>query len=64
MLEGNMKAGGSYVCDFKDSKYVIEDKAKKSGDEKSPVYFFQGDHIDKFTYSPPECSKHIETVFA
>ena len=29
-----------------------------------PVYFFQGDHIDKFTYSPPECSKHIETVFA
>lgn len=35
MLEGNMKAGGSYVCDFKDSKYVIEDKAKKSGDEKS-----------------------------
>ena len=35
MLEGNMKAGGSYVCDFKDGKYVIEDKAKKSGDEKS-----------------------------
>ena len=34
MLEGNMKAGGSYVCDFKDGKYVIEDKAKKSGDEK------------------------------
>lgn len=29
-----------------------------------PVYFFQGDHIDKFTYSPPECAKHIETVFA
>ena len=35
MIEGNMKAGGSYVCDFKDGKYVIEDKAKKSGDEKS-----------------------------
>lgn len=29
MLEGNMKAGGSYVCDFKDGKYVIEDQGKE-----------------------------------
>lgn len=26
MLEGRMKAGGSYVCGFKDGKYLIEDK--------------------------------------
>lgn len=28
-----------------------------------PVYFFDGDHMDKFIYSPPESEKHIETVF-
>ncbi|MCI5652476.1 MAG: S1 RNA-binding domain-containing protein [Ruminococcus bromii] len=28
-----------------------------------PVYFFDGDHMDKFIYSPPESEKHIETIF-
>ena len=26
MLEGKMKAGGTYVCDFKDGKYTFEAK--------------------------------------
>ncbi|MEE0928543.1 MAG: S1 RNA-binding domain-containing protein [Acutalibacteraceae bacterium] len=26
-------------------------------------YYFEGEHIDKFTYSPPSCEKNIETVF-
>ena len=28
-----------------------------------PVYFFDGDHMDKFIYSPTESEKHIETIF-
>ena len=26
-------------------------------------YFFSGDHIDRFVYSPESASKYIETVF-
>ena len=48
---------GSYAVDV----YKRQDYTYKP---EPPVYFFQGDHIDKFTYSPPECAKHIETVFA
>lgn len=29
-----------------------------------PVYYFEGSHMDRFIYSPPECEKHIETVFS
>ena len=28
-----------------------------------PEYFFQGDHMDEFIYSPPQCEKHIATCF-
>ena len=28
-----------------------------------PEYFFQGDHMDRFLYSPPQCEKHIATYF-
>ncbi len=28
-----------------------------------PEYFFQGDHMDEFVYSPPQCEKHIVTRF-
>lgn len=29
-----------------------------------PNYFFDGEHIDKFTYSPDECDKEIITCFS
>lgn len=28
-----------------------------------PDYFFQGDHMEEFLYSPPQCEKHIATYF-
>ena len=28
-----------------------------------PEYFFKGDHMDRFLYSPPQCEKHIATYF-
>ncbi len=28
-----------------------------------PSYFYQGDRMERFTYSPPGCTKKIETVF-
>lgn len=30
----------------------------------SPRYFFEGNHLDDFIYSPPDSSKIIETVFS
>mgnify|MGYP000886957868 CR=1 FL=1 len=29
-----------------------------------PKYFFEGDHMDRFVYSPESCQKVIETVFS
>lgn len=29
-----------------------------------PAYFFTGDHMEAFVYSPPECEKRIETYFS
>ncbi len=31
--------------------------------KKTDEYFYQGDHIDRFVYSPPSSSKNIETIF-
>ena len=28
-----------------------------------PEYFFHGDHMDEFLYSPPQCEKQIATYF-
>lgn len=41
------------IIDAFDSERVIE----------KPKYFFKGDHMDKFVYSPSGCSKNIETRF-
>ena len=29
-----------------------------------PEYFFHGDHMDEFLYSPPQCEKQIATIFS
>lgn len=53
-------------------KSIIPDKMKVKliiidsfeGEKVSPYeYFFHGDHIDKFVYSPSQSSKLIETIF-
>ena len=53
-------------------KSIIPDKMKVKliiidsfdATEPPPVrYFYDGDHIDRFLYSPPEASKLIETIF-
>lgn len=44
-------------------KLVIIDAFEGEGATQSPKYFFEGDHIDKFIYSPDGSSKIIETIF-
>jgi small subunit ribosomal protein S1 len=44
-------------------KLVIIDTSPPTTDRKPPNYFITGGHIDRWTYSPPGCSKIIETVF-
>lgn len=45
-------------------KLVIIDTFHASDAPVPPHYFFTGNHMDRFLYSPPACSKVIETVFA
>ena len=44
-------------------KLVIIDTFHISETPSPLHYFFTGDHMDRFLYSPPSCSKVIETVF-
>lgn len=44
-------------------KFVIVECFDYAYKPEPPVYFFDGDHMDKFIYSPPESEKHIETIF-
>jgi small subunit ribosomal protein S1 len=44
-------------------KLVIIENFDSPHETKCPGYFFEGDHIDKFLYSPLSCSKVIETNF-
>lgn len=44
-------------------KLVIVECFDYAYSPEPPVYCFEGSHIDRFTYSPPESDKHIETVF-
>ena len=30
---------------------------------EKPKYYFNGDHLDSFLYSPTDCKRCIETVF-
>lgn len=44
-------------------KLVIIDAFDGDGTYSSPRYFFEGNHIDKFIYSPSSSNKIIETYF-
>ncbi len=44
-------------------KLVIIDTFHISETPSPLHYFFTGDHMDRFLYSPPSCSKVIETIF-
>ncbi len=42
---------------------VIETFDPERRKPSPPEYFFQGDHMDEFVYSPPQCEKRIATRF-
>lgn len=44
-------------------KLIIIDTFESDIKVKDPVYYFDGDHIDEFLYSPPMCEKYIMTTF-
>lgn len=45
-------------------KLIIIDTFPFSPQPSTPRYFFRGDHMDRFVYSPPECGKLIVTDFS
>jgi small subunit ribosomal protein S1 len=45
-------------------KLVIIESFESIRQTSPPKYFFDGEHIEKFVYSPKNCSKLIETEFA
>ncbi len=44
-------------------KLVLVDTFRADAAPSAPDYFFHGDHIDSFCYSPKECDRIIETIF-
>lgn len=44
-------------------KLVIVDPFGGQAVPEPPTYYFTGDHMDRFTYSPPAGEKPVETVF-
>ncbi len=44
-------------------KLVLVDTFRAQLTPESPKYFYMGDHIDSFCYSPESCERVIETVF-
>ncbi|ARP50441.1 MULTISPECIES: S1 RNA-binding domain-containing protein [Caproicibacterium] len=44
-------------------KLVIIDTFENTQKPKPPHYYFTDSHMDRFLYSPPTCSRVIETVF-
>lgn len=44
-------------------KLIIIDTFEYNYNPTSPKYFFKGNHIDEFVYSPPECDKIVKTEF-
>ncbi len=45
-------------------KLIIIDTFNDEYDPKPPEYFFTGDHMDRFSYSPEGADRRIETIFA
>lgn len=44
-------------------KLIIIDTFMDECEPKNPVYYYNGDHIEEFVYSPPDCTKYIATRF-
>ncbi|MDP4120213.1 MAG: S1 RNA-binding domain-containing protein [Bacillota bacterium] len=44
-------------------KLIIIDTFEYDYNPPSPKYYFEGEHMDNFLYSPPDADKIIETVF-
>ena len=44
-------------------KLIIIDTFEYRYHPQKPAYFFSGNHIDRFVYSPADCQKRVETVF-
>ena len=44
-------------------KLIIIDTFEDECEVKNPEYYYFGDHIDEFVYSPPDCIKYIATRF-
>ena len=44
-------------------KLIIIDTFDSQPVIKQPKYYFEGDHIEEFVYSPPQCEKYISTHF-
>lgn len=44
-------------------KLIIIDTFEQKYKPAQPKYFFTGDHMDSFLYSPANCEKVVETVF-
>lgn len=44
-------------------KLIIIDTFDYKYNPQKPQYYYDGNHIDKFIYSPDNCPKHVETVF-
>ncbi len=44
-------------------KLIVIDSFMAEESKKAPKYFIEANHIDSFTYSPPNSKKLIETVF-
>ncbi|MBE6758860.1 MAG: 30S ribosomal protein S1 [Ruminococcaceae bacterium] len=44
-------------------KLVLVDTFRAAPQPSVPEYFFRGEHMDRFVYSPPSCGRIIETVF-
>lgn len=44
-------------------KLIVIDSFKTEQNKKEPKYFTEANHIDKFTYSPKNSNKIIETIF-
>lgn len=42
---------------------IVDTNGEKPLNERQPEYFFDGDHMDRFVYSPEESKKIVETVF-
>ena len=44
-------------------KLIIIDTFDYKYNPQKPQYYFSENHIDKFIYSPDNCTKRVETVF-